>query len=132
MFVVTRTITFLKLYLGTDTRQHRVRSRRQADNRRDYVSSFDQLERCHINGRDSGRANRANVYFQVGVSLALFFARSFRKLKESFKHRYLGSMPNTYTFTKRLAEQVINDYSKDLPSIIFRPSIGTQRTYDLE
>lgn len=38
--------------------------------------------------------------------------------------RYLGSMPNTYTFSKRLAEQVIDDYSKDLPCVIFRPSIG--------
>ncbi|XP_050584483.1 putative fatty acyl-CoA reductase CG5065 isoform X2 [Bombus affinis] len=40
-----------------------------------------------------------------------------------FTSKYLGSMPNTYTFTKRLAEQVISDYSKDLPSVIFRPSI---------
>ena len=32
-----------------------------------------------------------------------------------FTSKYLGSMPNTYTFTKRLAEQVISDYSKDLP-----------------
>ncbi|XP_017764856.1 PREDICTED: fatty acyl-CoA reductase 1-like [Eufriesea mexicana] len=37
--------------------------------------------------------------------------------------KYVGSMPNTYTFTKRLAEQVINDYSKDLPCVIFRPTI---------
>lgn len=34
-------------------------------------------------------------------------------------------MPNTYTFSKRIAEQVINDYSKDLPTVIIRPSIGT-------
>lgn len=34
-------------------------------------------------------------------------------------------MPNTYTFSKLMAEQVINDYSKDLPSVIIRPSIGT-------
>ena len=34
-------------------------------------------------------------------------------------------MPNTYTFTKRLAEQVINDYSESLPCVIFRPSIST-------
>ncbi|XP_053986401.1 putative fatty acyl-CoA reductase CG5065 [Hylaeus volcanicus] len=37
--------------------------------------------------------------------------------------KYLGSMPNTYTLSKRLAEEVINDYSKDLPTVIFRPSI---------
>lgn len=45
-------------------------------------------------------------------------------MNECFNYRYLGSMPNTYTFSKRIAEQVINDYSKDLPSVIFRPSIG--------
>ncbi|XP_043266363.1 putative fatty acyl-CoA reductase CG5065 [Colletes gigas] len=37
--------------------------------------------------------------------------------------KYLGSMPNTYTFSKRVAEDVISDYGKSLPSVIFRPSI---------
>ncbi|XP_006624031.1 putative fatty acyl-CoA reductase CG5065 isoform X1 [Apis dorsata] len=47
-----------------------------------------------------------------------------------FTSKYLGSMPNTYTFSKRIAEQVINDYSKDLPSVIFRPSIVTSTIND--
>lgn len=37
--------------------------------------------------------------------------------------KYMDSFPNTYTFTKRLAEQVISDYSPTIPSVIFRPSI---------
>ncbi|XP_011705903.1 PREDICTED: putative fatty acyl-CoA reductase CG8306 [Wasmannia auropunctata] len=37
--------------------------------------------------------------------------------------KYLGIMPNTYTFSKRLAEQIISDYSESLPSVIIRPSI---------
>ncbi|XP_033224121.1 putative fatty acyl-CoA reductase CG5065 [Belonocnema kinseyi] len=37
--------------------------------------------------------------------------------------KYMDSFPNTYTFTKRLAEQVVHDYSGILPAIIFRPSI---------
>ncbi|XP_076668282.1 putative fatty acyl-CoA reductase CG5065 [Andrena cerasifolii] len=41
----------------------------------------------------------------------------------TFTSKYVGSMPNTYTFSKRLAEQVISDYSQHLPSVIFRPSI---------
>lgn len=41
----------------------------------------------------------------------------------TFTAKYLGTMPNTYTFTKRLAEQVISDYSKSLPCVIIRPSI---------
>ena len=32
-------------------------------------------------------------------------------------------MPNTYTFTKSMAEQVINDYKHKVPLVIFRPSI---------
>lgn len=46
--------------------------------------------------------------------------------------RYLGTMPNTYIFTKRLAEQVISDYSlsESLPCVIVRPSIGSYIIYD--
>ncbi|KAL6266507.1 hypothetical protein P5V15_003356 [Pogonomyrmex californicus] len=40
-----------------------------------------------------------------------------------FTAKYLGTMPNTYTFSKRLAEQVISDYSDTLPCVIIRPSI---------
>lgn len=49
---------------------------------------------------------------------------------EVFTSKYLGSMPNTYTFSKRIAEQVINDYSKDLPTVIIRPSIVTSTIND--
>ncbi|XP_076280186.1 putative fatty acyl-CoA reductase CG5065 [Lasioglossum baleicum] len=41
----------------------------------------------------------------------------------TFTPKYLNTMPNTYTFSKRLAEQVIADYSKELPCVVFRPSI---------
>lgn len=32
--------------------------------------------------------------------------------------------PNTYTFTKNLAESLVNDYRHRLPLIVYRPSIG--------
>lgn len=32
--------------------------------------------------------------------------------------------PNTYTFTKALAEQVVNDFKNKIPVVIYRPSIG--------
>ncbi|KAH8300923.1 hypothetical protein KR044_004715 [Drosophila immigrans] len=38
-------------------------------------------------------------------------------------HRYGNFQPNTYTFTKSLAEHVVNDYKDQLPISIFRPSI---------
>jgi hypothetical protein len=38
--------------------------------------------------------------------------------------RLLCKLPNTYTFTKSLAEHVVKDLGEDLPVVIFRPSIG--------
>jgi alcohol-forming fatty acyl-CoA reductase len=37
--------------------------------------------------------------------------------------KYTTFMPNTYTFTKALAEQVVDDHKNDLPIVMFRPSI---------
>ncbi|CAI6356237.1 unnamed protein product [Macrosiphum euphorbiae] len=37
--------------------------------------------------------------------------------------KFLGSFPNTYTLTKLLAEQIINEERNNLPVVIFRPSI---------
>lgn len=37
--------------------------------------------------------------------------------------KYTSFMPNTYTFTKALAEQVVDDHKDELPLVIFRPSI---------
>ncbi|XP_034947439.1 fatty acyl-CoA reductase 1-like [Chelonus insularis] len=37
--------------------------------------------------------------------------------------KFIGNFPNTYTFSKRLAEQVISDYSHVFPCVVFRPSI---------
>jgi hypothetical protein len=38
--------------------------------------------------------------------------------------RLLCKLPNTYTFSKSLAEHVVKDLGVDLPVVIFRPSIG--------
>ncbi|XP_043477891.1 fatty acyl-CoA reductase wat-like isoform X1 [Leptopilina heterotoma] len=35
----------------------------------------------------------------------------------------IGDYPNTYTYTKSIAEQVVKQYAKDLPAGIFRPAI---------
>lgn len=42
-----------------------------------------------------------------------------------FFSKYSSNQPNTYTFTKSLAEHIINDYRHQLPIMVFRPSIGT-------
>lgn len=36
----------------------------------------------------------------------------------------LGKHPNTYTFTKALAECIVNEHARDFPVCIVRPSIG--------
>lgn len=41
-----------------------------------------------------------------------------------YKYRLLGSFPNTYTLTKLIAEQIINEERHNIPVVIFRPSIG--------
>ncbi|KAG6454596.1 putative fatty acyl-CoA reductase CG5065 [Manduca sexta] len=37
--------------------------------------------------------------------------------------KYLGDIPNTYTFTKQLAEHVVDEAREVLPAVIVRPSI---------
>ncbi|XP_013146638.1 PREDICTED: fatty acyl-CoA reductase 1-like [Papilio polytes] len=37
--------------------------------------------------------------------------------------KYLGELPNTYTFTKQLAEHVVYEQRGQLPAVIMRPSI---------
>lgn len=43
--------------------------------------------------------------------------------------QHMGYHPNTYTFSKSLAEQVINDHRDRLNVSIFRPSIGKVRQW---
>uniref|UniRef100_A0A1Q3FR42 Fatty acyl-CoA reductase n=1 Tax=Culex tarsalis TaxID=7177 RepID=A0A1Q3FR42_CULTA len=44
---------------------------------------------------------------------------------ETFSLKLSGFAPNTYTFTKGLAEHICNDYHKEIPLVIFRPSVVT-------
>ena len=37
--------------------------------------------------------------------------------------KYTTFLPNTYVFTKALAEQIVDDFKDELPLLIFRPSI---------
>ncbi|GJQ86870.1 hypothetical protein Trydic_g13283, partial [Trypoxylus dichotomus] len=44
-------------------------------------------------------------------------------LLEDLTARLLQNHPNSYTFTKAVAEELINEFGKDLPAAIIRPSI---------
>ena len=48
------------------------------------------------------------------------------KKLDSITQSLLGDFPNTYAYTKCIAEQVVQRYGKDLPTGIFRPAIGEQ------
>lgn len=40
-----------------------------------------------------------------------------------FYFRILGSCPNTYAYTKALGEALVIEAMKDIPAVVFRPSI---------
>lgn len=42
---------------------------------------------------------------------------------ECFTEHYISFMPNTYVFSKNLAEHVTNSYKDKLPVVLFRPSV---------
>lgn len=44
-------------------------------------------------------------------------------LLKTLTSKYIGSVPNTYIFSKRLAEAVVNDYSSRIPCTVTRLSI---------
>ncbi|XP_039444543.1 fatty acyl-CoA reductase 1-like [Culex pipiens pallens] len=47
------------------------------------------------------------------------------EMLETLSPKLSGFAPNTYTFTKGLAEHICNDYHQELPLVIFRPSVVT-------
>uniref|UniRef100_A0A182WCN9 Fatty acyl-CoA reductase n=1 Tax=Anopheles minimus TaxID=112268 RepID=A0A182WCN9_9DIPT len=57
---------------------------------------------------------------------AIRMAESFdTAVLETVKQKLTEFAPNTYTYTKGLAEQICYDYRHDVPLVVFRPSIVT-------
>lgn len=54
----------------------------------------------------------------------LYSNKKKRTILWMFCCRLIGNWPNTYTFTKALAEALIRDTAGNLPIGIFRPAIG--------
>lgn len=46
------------------------------------------------------------------------------KILDEITPRLLGDHPNTYSFTKAIAEETVKKYGKGLPICVFRPAIG--------
>jgi hypothetical protein len=45
-------------------------------------------------------------------------------LTHFYSFRLLGGWPNTYTYTKAIAEDTVSTFAGDLPVAVFRPSIS--------
>ena len=58
---------------------------------------------------------------QISSLLLILLTKS---LKIKFTYRKNGKWPNTYTFSKALAEEIIQKLNGRLPIAIFRPSMG--------
>lgn len=54
---------------------------------------------------------------------AIRIAETHPELLDLLTQKYTNYGPNTYTFTKGLAEQVVNEYKNRLPVVVYRPSI---------
>ncbi|XP_055842354.1 fatty acyl-CoA reductase 1-like [Episyrphus balteatus] len=62
----------------------------------------------------------AKVDWRTAIKLAENYSTEMLNI---FNLKYSEFQPNTYTFTKGLAEQIANDYKQKLPVFIYRPSI---------
>ncbi|XP_055912310.1 fatty acyl-CoA reductase 1-like [Eupeodes corollae] len=62
----------------------------------------------------------AKVNWRTAIDMAEKYSTEMLNI---FNLKYSGFQPNTYTFTKGLAEQIVNDYKDKLPVLIYRPSI---------
>jgi hypothetical protein len=63
----------------------------------------------------------------IYTTIQMFCSRGISNIYSSFhlfSFRILSNLPNTYTFTKSLAEHVVKDLGENLPVVIFRPSVG--------
>lgn len=57
----------------------------------------------------------------------MFFSLLINILRMIFiNYSIIGNWPNTYTFTKAVAENLISENKYNLPISIFRPSISKQ------
>lgn len=53
-----------------------------------------------------------------------WYLLKYKIFKNIFYYRIISSWPNTYAFTKALAEDYVRRKNKGLPIGIFRPAIG--------
>ena len=54
------------------------------------------------------------------------------KSMNTFTEKVIDPWPNTYAFTKALAEELVRQYSEKMPMVVIRPSIGESTMYGLE
>jgi thioester reductase-like protein len=63
---------------------------------------------------------------QISTVLLIVITRCL-KIKSTYRKN--GEWPNTYTFSKAIAEEIIQTLGGRLPIAIFRPSMGEREKY---
>lgn len=66
------------------------------------------------------------IYYDPGVDwqkLITLAKTVDKKVLDAIMMKFISPMPNSYTFTKRVAEKVVYDFSKKIPCVLCRPSI---------
>lgn len=64
------------------------------------------------------------VQFTLKLSEQNIFLNIFKIYLDSHTFRILDKYPNTYTFSKNLAEAIVAEYCEDIPTVLFRPAVG--------
>lgn len=88
-----------------------------------YVSTA--YSNCHLSSIDEKFYDNTMDYPKLEEALCKMNEAEVEKITPEV----LGQWPNTYTFTKSLAENIIKAKCLDLPIGIFRPGIGTYVTF---
>ncbi|XP_063923805.1 fatty acyl-CoA reductase wat-like [Zophobas morio] len=92
---------------------------RQMKNLKSVVHVSTAYSNCHLDSIDEKFYEYSVEYTNVGALL-----EKMSKIEaEKMTPRIIGNWPNTYTFTKALAESLIKNTAEGLPIGIFRPSI---------
>lgn len=83
-------------------------------------SAFANCNRAHID----------EVFYSAGISgenACLLAELLSPEVLDKISSKLIGNFPNTYTYTKALAEEIILMNGKELPLCVFRPGIGELR-----
>lgn len=81
-------------------------------------------------GRGRGRLDDQTVCIKRAIAGQCALTTKPTLISTAFVRRILGNFPNTYAFTKSLAEGLVVEQMSEMPTIIIRPSIIVPVRYE--